>query len=372
MKTYEEMARDVLHRMDEYEADQRAKRAKITKVAASVTPVCAAAVVGVGLWKSGALNFHNNDLISNTEESATADMMLSADNEAAADKQSENNVNSRDKSNDSVTNRQTTIADTTASHVTESSESVNGSSRTNDNSVVADTPVTDHKSASTSETSAISNDDSHRATDSDPVQTNLPVQQTTSPVQRTTQVTQQTTIDNSQGNSQTEPPHQQTDSIQYEMFSRDYPYYHNISDLANKANQVFSGRVSNVSFEMLNMMTMQPFKDDDDTRWAMLCTVYEIEAEEVYEGTPTTVKLRIEGGITSGFEQEQTALLGSNRIPVMEGAPVLSIGAKYVFALYRADGSEYSSILNPLQSIYSEDAAKTGGFSAAEIITYFS
>jgi hypothetical protein len=93
------------------------------------------------------------------------------------------------------------------------------------------------------------------------------------------------------------------------MFSRDYPYYHNISDLANKANQVFSGRVTNVSFEMLNMMTMQPFKDDDDTRWAMLCTVYEIEAEKVYEGTPTTVKLRIEGGITSGFEQEQTALL---------------------------------------------------------------
>lgn len=170
----------------------------------------------------------------------------------------------------------------------------------------------------------------------------------------------------------TDPPVQQTDSIQYEMFSRDYPYYHNISDLANKANQVFSGRVTNVSFEMLNMMTMQPFKDDDDTRWAMLCTVYEIEAEQVYEGTPTTVKLRIEGGITSGFEQEQTALLGSNRIPVMEGAPVLSIGAKYVFALYRADGSEYSSILNPLQSIYAENGSKTGEFSADEIISYYS
>lgn len=170
----------------------------------------------------------------------------------------------------------------------------------------------------------------------------------------------------------TDPPVQQTDSIQYEMFSRDYPYYHNISDLANKANQVFRGRVTNVSFEMLNMMTMQPFKDDDDTRWAMLCTVYEIEAEEVYEGTPTTVKLRIEGGITSGFEQEQTALLGSNRIPVMEGAPVLSIGAKYVFALYRADGSEYSSILNPLQSIYAENGSKTGEFSADEIISYYS
>jgi hypothetical protein len=386
MSKYEDMIKNVHRRIDEYEAEKRVKRAKIIKVAVSITPVCTIAILGIGLWKGGALNFHNNDLISSSIESTTTDVILSTDYVAAAHKQSDNKENNRDGSSDYTTNHQTTIADATISHVTECSESITSSSRTNDNSVETDTPETDHKSTSTWETSAISNDDSHRATESDSVQTDasvqqttapaqhttLATQQTTAPAQHTTLATQQTTIDNSQGNSQTEPPPQQTDSIQYEMFSRDYPYYNNISDLANKANQVFSGKITNVSFEMLNMMTMQPLKNGDDTRWAMLCTIYEIEAEEVYAGTPTTVKLRIEGGISSGFEQEQTALLGSNRIPVMEGAPVLSIGAKYVFALYRADGSEYSSILNPLQSIYTEDAAKTGGFSAAEIITYFS
>ncbi|WP_295092566.1 dockerin type I repeat-containing protein [Ruminococcus sp.] len=160
-------------------------------------------------------------------------------------------------------------------------------------------------------------------------------------------------------------------SIQYETFSRDYPYYNTISDLANKANQVFSGTVKNISFEILDIRTMQPIKDGEDIQWATLCTIYEIEAEEVYAGTPTSVKLRIEGGIPSGFEQEQIALLGNGKIPVMEDAPVLTIGEKYLFALYHAENAEYSSILNPLQSVYTENEVKEGGFSAAEIIAYF-
>lgn len=68
----------------------------------------------------------------------------------------------------------------------------------------------------------------------------------------------------------------------------------------------------------------------------------------MYAGTPTIVKLRIEGGIPSSFEQEQITLLGSDTIPVMEGAPVLEVGSNYLFALYHEDGSEYSSILNPM------------------------
>ena len=54
MKNYEEMSEDVLRRINEYEAEKKLKRARITKVAAAVTPVCAAAAVGTGLWYSGA------------------------------------------------------------------------------------------------------------------------------------------------------------------------------------------------------------------------------------------------------------------------------------------------------------------------------
>ncbi len=72
MKKREEMIMDLHRRMDEYESERRMKRAKMTKVAASVTPVCAAAVVGVGLWKGGALTPHNDQLIASTVESTAS------------------------------------------------------------------------------------------------------------------------------------------------------------------------------------------------------------------------------------------------------------------------------------------------------------
>lgn len=71
MKSYEEMSKDVLHRIDEYQTERKMKRAKVTKVAASVMPVCAAAVVGVGLWRGGVLAPNHNQLISGTVTSST-------------------------------------------------------------------------------------------------------------------------------------------------------------------------------------------------------------------------------------------------------------------------------------------------------------
>ena len=194
MKTYEEMARDVLHRMDEYEADQRAKRAKITKVAASVTPVCAAAVVGVGLWKGGALTPHNDQLISSTVESTASDVILSADNDTSADKHSANN-NNADRNGEpttsvSATDRQTATADTTIPRATENSESVVEGSKTDNASVEANTPVADDKSAPASDNNANTNNESQRTTEPPALQTEAPVQQTTPPVQQTEPATQ--------------------------------------------------------------------------------------------------------------------------------------------------------------------------------------
>lgn len=127
MKQHEEMLKDLHRRMDEYEADQRAKRAKITKVAASVTPVCAAAVVGVGLWKGGVLTPHNDQFISSTIESTASDEILSTDNDTSADKHSANNNTDRNgepTTSVSATDRQTKTADNTIPRATENGERV--------------------------------------------------------------------------------------------------------------------------------------------------------------------------------------------------------------------------------------------------------
>ena len=187
MKQREEMLRDLHRRMDEYEADQRAKRAKITKVAASVTPVCAAAVVGVGLWKGGALTPHSDQLISSTVESTASDVILSADNDTSADKYTTNNKNNADRSGEpttsvSVIDRQTANADTTIPRATENGENVVEDSGADNASVEANTPASDNN--------ANTNNESQRVTEAPAVQTEAPVQQTTPPVQQTEPATQ--------------------------------------------------------------------------------------------------------------------------------------------------------------------------------------
>ena len=84
MKKYEEMAKNVLDRIDEYEAERKMKRAKMTKVAVSVTPVCAAAVVGVGLWKGGVLSSDNNKMSGSSTNLIAAEQDTTEVNTATA------------------------------------------------------------------------------------------------------------------------------------------------------------------------------------------------------------------------------------------------------------------------------------------------
>ena len=194
MKNYEDMAKDVLHRIDEYENERKMKRAKMTKVAASVTPVCAAAVVGVGLWKGGALTPHNDQLIASTVESTASDVILSVDNDTSADKHSANN-NNADRNGEpttsvSATDRQTATADTTIPRVTENGKNVVDGSGADNASVEANTPVSDDKSVPASDNNESTNNESQRATEAPVKQTEAPVQQTTPPVQQTEPATQ--------------------------------------------------------------------------------------------------------------------------------------------------------------------------------------
>lgn len=190
MKKREEMIMDLHRRMDEYESERRMKRAKITKVTASVTPVCAAAVVGVGLWKGGALTANHDQLISSTVESTASDVILSADNDTSADKHSANTKNTANKNGEPATSASTAELQTAAStaaipRTTENGENVIEDSDADNASVEANTPVADDRGALVSDNSTITNTEPQRATEAPAVQTEAPVQQTTPPVQQT-------------------------------------------------------------------------------------------------------------------------------------------------------------------------------------------
>ncbi len=73
MKTHDEMIRDVHSRIDAYNSAKRMKEQKFKRAAAVVSPVCAAAFVGVGLWKIGAFSSDNVNKINLTVESPVSD-----------------------------------------------------------------------------------------------------------------------------------------------------------------------------------------------------------------------------------------------------------------------------------------------------------
>ena len=208
MKKREEMIMDLHRRMDEYEFERRMKRAKMTKVAASVTPVCAAAVVGVGLWKGGVLTSNHDQLINSTVESTASDVIVSADNDSSADKHSANTKNTTNKNgepttSESAADRQVATSDVAIPRTTENGENVIEDNGADNASVEANTPVADDRVAPVSDNSTITNNESQRATDSPAVQTEAPVQQTTPPVQQTepaTQIVPTETVNSSEGN----------------------------------------------------------------------------------------------------------------------------------------------------------------------------
>ena len=120
MKNYEDMARDVLQRINEYEAEKEMKRAKMTKVVASVTPVFAAAVVGVGLWKLNATDKSNNHVIGKIDDST----IIVSDN-THLEIISTNVHNETSSTNKSVQTTKTGISVTTSENTKESTSEKN-------------------------------------------------------------------------------------------------------------------------------------------------------------------------------------------------------------------------------------------------------
>ena len=82
MKNREEMIRDVHRRIDAYASERKIKHARMAKIAVSVTSVCTAAIVSIGLWKGGVFTPASQPLISNRTESTSSEpkQILPSDN----------------------------------------------------------------------------------------------------------------------------------------------------------------------------------------------------------------------------------------------------------------------------------------------------
>lgn len=134
----------------------------------------------------------------------------------------------------------------------------------------------------------------------------------------------------------------------YAQMCIEWPHYDTVEALVNDVAYVFRGKVSGISFEVIDTHTGRPAQEGAQDEALLLYTVYEITPVKFYKGEEkSSMYIAVPGGIRERMEEEQLAILDhagiTPTIPIVEGALILEEGAEYLFAACDL-GSEYLAI----------------------------
>lgn len=147
----------------------------------------------------------------------------------------------------------------------------------------------------------------------------------------------------------------------------DWIIYATKEEVVDASTNIFTGRIVDVSFEIIDMETGKVDRDNmSESRWRMLYTVYTISVTNSIKGdNPSEVKVRIMGGKPGYQEREQYELVQtSGLISKYEGIPVctecksavaLLQDKTYLFCTVRF-GEEFDCMINPTQFAYPADS----------------
>ena len=153
----------------------------------------------------------------------------------------------------------------------------------------------------------------------------------------------------------------------------DYPSYSSASEVAKAAENVYTGTVTDISFEIIYMQTGETVDTGDSSEASrMLYTVYTVQLTDSFKGeNPEVIKIYRIGGLIGYKEADQYNMIEkSGLLDEYHGIPVttdadaskLTVGAQYLFCTVRpVDGHDVP--INPTQFAYAPASA-----SADEII----
>jgi hypothetical protein len=136
-----------------------------------------------------------------------------------------------------------------------------------------------------------------------------------------------------------EDPPESESAESYTAISGDWDVYTSAASLTNAASLVFTGRVTGISFQMLDMLTAQPPTDETRKELNRLNTVFDIDVIMAYKGDISGSTLfRIDSGMKGYREGEQMALTQSRTVSFWSEMPEIQIGETYLFVLYQQEG----------------------------------
>ena len=139
----------------------------------------------------------------------------------------------------------------------------------------------------------------------------------------------------------------------------DWPYYENAEEIISASSNVYTGVVTDISFEIINERTGEVDRSPDPDEPRALYTVYTVSTVDHYKGNQAeTHMIRVTGGPQGYREDEQNDLLVSAGLVEPGGSIVytgartdaLEIGKEYLFCTVSFDivpDAEYE--INPSQ-----------------------
>ena len=169
-----------------------------------------------------------------------------------------------------------------------------------------------------------------------------------------------------------------TYEVKYNTMSADWPIYKDVKELVEAANVILLGKVTDISFQVLDDRTAQPPSEETEEWNRSLNTIYDVDVITLYKGDSLeNVKIRMLGRQQNVRVEEQLAALGEDaekRIPIMEGMPEIKIGETYLFVLYQYKDT-MPTLVNVEQGVYElhDPLAKDkySFISPKDIISYF-
>lgn len=141
----------------------------------------------------------------------------------------------------------------------------------------------------------------------------------------------------------------------------DWPSYKTSDEIVKAASNIYSGKVSEISFAIVDMKTGRIDEDPESSSTSrMLYTVYTVEVNKSYKGeNPGIIKIRKIGGIDRYKVKEQYDLMKkSGMMEKYSGIPIcnddcsLAVGSTYLFCTSRTVG-DFDFIINPTQFAHS-------------------
>ena len=125
----------------------------------------------------------------------------------------------------------------------------------------------------------------------------------------------------------------------YGTIQGDWPVYQNASELVDSAKLVFTGRVTGISFQMLDLRDPETIGDDIDDWHYNLFTMYDVDIITSYKGEARkSIQVRMMGGLKDYQVEEQLELLAQYNkqyIPILEGHVEYKVGETYLFVLHQ-------------------------------------